>query len=111
MKAKLMALLLAAGLGVTGVAMTAQAAEAGMGAVNECAHSGKQYIRTDVVESRIWSADRHYVVYRTTYFCSVCKSHVEEYETTYEPHEYEQIYYDDGSVESYCTVCNYHCNW
>lgn len=111
MKVKLIALLLAAGLGVTGIAMTAQAAEAGTRAVNECAHSEKQYVRTDVVESSIWSADRHYVVYKRTYFCPDCKSHVEEYEATYESHEYEQIYYADGRVLSYCTICDYHYFW
>lgn len=111
MKAKLMALLLAAGLGVTGIAMTAQAAEAGMGVVNECAHSGKILKRTDVIAAGNLHNGRHWVTYVETYFCPECLSDVEKSYTTHEPHEYEQIYYDDGRVMSYCIICDDYCYW
>lgn len=111
MKAKLMALLLAAGLGVTGVAMTAQAAEAGMGAVNECAHSGKLLKRVDVIVAENLHNGRHSVTYMRTYFCPECQSDVQKAYSTHEPHEYEQIYFDDGRVMSYCIICDDCCFW
>lgn len=111
MRTKLMALLLAAGLGVTGVAMTAQAAEAGTRAENECAHSKEFLKRTDVMEAINMNDGRHYVTYRRTYFCPDCGLNEVKWETIYELHDYEQIYYADGSVQSYCTVCDESYYW
>ncbi len=111
MKAKLMAVLLAVGLGVTGVAATAQAAEAGTQAASECEHSKKRYEFTNVKTVINWDGYRHYVEYEITYFCEDCLSDVVECEATYEPHDYEQIYYDDGRVLSYCTVCDDRYYW
>lgn len=111
MKAKLMAVLLAAGLGVTGVAMTAQAAEAGIRAVNGCAHTGEVVVFTEVEEAVNWG-DKHYVEYKYTYYCSDCKSVVLiDEKGTYEPHDYEEIYFDNGNVMSYCTVCDDRFFW
>lgn len=110
MKAKLMALFLAAGLGVTGIAMTAQAAEVGARAVNACEHD--MFVkRTDVDEAINWGGGRHYVVYRVTYQCRECDYEEVKYEGGYEPHDYEQIYFDDGRVKSYCTVCDESYFW
>lgn len=111
MKTKLMALLLAVCLGVTGVAATVQAAEIGTEEDNECAHTNKLYERTDVVEAINWGGGRHYVVYRISYFCPDCDKDVENCYATYESHDYEQIYYDDGRVKSYCTICDEYYYW
>ncbi len=111
MKTKLMAVLLAAGLGVTGIAMTAQAAEAGIRAVNGCAHTDMIFKRKVVVKAINWNGNQHYVEYKITYFCPECTSDIVEGEATYEPHDFEQIYYDDGRVLSYCTVCDESFYW
>lgn len=109
MKAKLMALVLAAGLGITGIAATAQAAEAK--ALNTCAHTGQIAVFTEILEAVSWGED-HYVERKYTYYCSVCESEISiDYDATYEPHDYEQIYFENGSVMSYCTVCDVRYFW
>ena len=110
MKKKLMAVLLAAGLGVTGIAGTAQAAEEGTQSKNGCAHS--QILKfIDVEQKSNWGNPGHYVIYKITYTCPDCEMEEVEYENMLEPHDYEQIYFDNGKVMSYCTVCGDHFYW
>ncbi len=104
MKAKLMAVLLAVGLGVTGVAATAQAAEAGTQAANACEHS--ETIEFTSEEAINYDGNRHYVTYKTEYYCAECGVLVDEtWRGAYEPHDYEQVYLGNGQVLSRCTVC------
>lgn len=111
MKAKIMALMMAAGLGMTGIAMTAQAADAGARAASGCAHTGEVVVFTEV-ETAVNCGNQHYVEYKYTYYCSDCKSEIGvDGKGTYEPHDYEQIYFDNGSIMSYCTVCDDRYFW
>lgn len=105
MKAKLMALLLAAGLGVTGVAMTAQAAEAGTRETDECAHD---IIASNVINERAVPYDyrRHALCKTVKYYCSKCDGYEVEIIVGYEDHDYENVYDDLGHmILSYCTAC------
>ena len=109
MKKKLMAFILAAGLGIT--AITAQATEANVNLDIGCVHKHVTVI-TRVKETINWNGNCHYIVYETQYCCPDCRKVIDtEYEATYEPHNYEQIYYDNGAVLSYCTDCDDSFYW
>lgn len=110
MKAKLMAVLLAVGLGVTGIAGTAQAAEEGTQSKNGCAHSYVVKLsRAEQVTN--WGNPGHYITYRVTYVCTDCELEEIRHENALEPHDYEQVYFDNGKVMSYCTVCDDYFIW
>lgn len=100
-----MALLLAAGLGVTGVAMTAQAAEAGTREANGCS---RDIIASTVTGERAVNYDyKYHALFKTVrYYCSKCKGYEVEILVGYEDHDYENVYDDLGHmILSYCTVC------
>lgn len=109
MKTKIMALILAVGLGVTGVAVTAQAAEK----ADTCTHSlikREEWLKSAVY----WNGDSHKAAYGATYSCVTCGKVleiVEIYEERMEPHDYEQTYFGDGRVMSYCNGCGYYYFW
>ncbi len=109
MKRKLMALVLAAGLAAAGTAV--QAAEADTKASNGCSHP--EFIRfTDLKTIVNWDGTRHYLEYEVRHICIECEQLVYSgYEGNYEPHDYEQIYFDNGKVMSYCTVCDDYFFW
>ena len=103
MKTKIMALILAVGLGVTGVAVTAQAAE------NEAGCSDSDWyktITTRFVGATFANPDGHFSTYVTETYCSACNKVVEEKtEVKYELHDYEPKYEGNGSAKLVCTAC------
>lgn len=104
MKAKLMALMLAVGLGVTGVAVTAQASteESGCGDPD-----WYKSTTTEFVDADFCNPEGHYSTYVTKTFCSKCNMYVDEITTVkFERHDYEQIFEDNGRVKLVCTACN-----
>ena len=103
MKAKLMALLLAVGLGVAGVAATVQAAEVGTHAVTGCAHVYKKVsvFRGATDYNNMYHKSR----YDVTFQCEHCPDYYESYEEVFEIHDYENIYLDNGRIVSICNGC------
>ncbi len=109
MKTKLMAFILAAGLGIAAITAQAKAAE-GKESENSCAHS--MIVKFTSIENAVnIDGTRHYVEYKITYICVDCEIEVVDYEGGYEPHDYEQIYFDNGKIMSYCTVCDDRYFW
>ena len=103
MKAKIIALVLAVGLGMAGIAATAQAATE---AASECTHPNRTR-GTVIKESRnYYNPTFHQIVYIVKYSCKDCKDTFDVWEEELERHDYEQTYYDDGSVYSRCTGCD-----
>lgn len=112
MKTKFMAFILAAGLGITGIAVTAQAAEPEPTPTptpkpeDPCRHETMQYFE-NFQRAVYYSPTYHISVYLTGYICSNCSYYtmIEEKEY-YEQHDYEQTYYSDGTVKSECLGCH-----
>ena len=105
MKAKLMALILAAGLSITGIAMTTQAA--GANTTDTCKHK-TLYLKEHFEGATYYNGIYNWVTYSKWYYCSNSNCSysilVDSYGTL-ELHNYEQIYYRDGRVQSICTDC------
>lgn len=105
MKAKLMAVLLAVGLGVTGLAATAQAAENDTRAVNGCEHEYEKSEPIFIAPSD-YNETYHILRYKVYYTCRKCGSQHDEEEIEFEIHDYENVYDDYGHmIFSYCTGC------
>lgn len=104
-----MALILAAGLGITGIAMTTQAAE--MGTNEACPH--EHLTLHEYLSSATYHDYRyHYAIYGRNYICDACgEIIVSNTRAAYEDHDFEQIYYHDGKVESVCLDCHYSYYW
>ena len=103
MKTKVMAMAMAAVLGAAGAAATAQAART---AAEECQH---------VHSSLIWSGQhgefydrqKHILFHDEKYYCYDCdKEYTISEMAGFEDHDYEQIYYEDGTGLTYCTGCD-----
>ena len=110
MKAKLMALILAAGLGITGIAMTTQAAQAaGANTTAACKHETLHYFES-FIKATYHDPINHTSTYLTGYRCSEYPScsytAMVKTEERLEWHDYEQTYYHDGSVMSTCLDCH-----
>lgn len=102
MKAKLMALMLAVGLGVTGVAVTAQAAER----ESACSHLTEVRI-SEFDHADFCNPEGHYSTYNITIKCGDCGYVKREYtEYKFEWHDYESIFLDNGRVKLECTYCH-----
>ena len=112
MKAKLMALILAAGLGITGIAMTTQAAQAaGANTTDTCKHE-TLYLNETFLNARYHDGTTHWSTYLLTYRCSFCHDTIfTKTEERLEWHDYEQMYFQDGSVRSTCTGCKDSYDW
>ena len=110
MKAKLMAVLLAVGLGVTGLAATAQAAENDTRAVNGCEHEYEK-LKPIFQGTSDYNEKYHIIYYSVDYLCTKC-GHVDtKDEIEYEIHDYENVYDNYGyMIYSYCIVCGAHSN-
>lgn len=97
--------ILAVGLGAAGIAVTAQAATE---AASECTHPNRTR-GTVISEKRYYyNHQLHQIIYIVQYVCNdpnCCKTFT-VWEEELERHDYEQIYYDDGRVYSYCTGCD-----
>lgn len=109
MKTKIMALILAVGLGVTGVAVTAQAAEK----ADTCTHSTEKRVE-NFAGADYWNGNLHMAAYSITIYCGECGVFLRNESglvERLEPHDYEQIYFQDGSVMSYCTGCKDQFYW
>lgn len=104
-----MALILAAGLGITGIAMTTQAAETG---TNEACRHETLNLHEYLSSATYYDVRRHIATYGKIYYCSDCPYLLDlgTY-TVYEDHDFEQIYYHDGKVESKCLDCHYSYYW
>ncbi len=113
MKTKLMAFILAAGLGITGIAVTAQAQAAGAKAEEPCRHETLHYF-SDFQRAFYYDPTYHISVFLTGYKCSNDRcsymTMVKEIEIS-ERHDYEQTYYPDGKVESKCLGCHDSYYW
>lgn len=113
MKTKLMAFILAAGLGITGIAVTAQAQAAGAKAEEPCRHETLHYF-SEFQRAVYYDPTYHISVYFTGYKCSndscsyIAMPEEKEY---YERHDYEQTYYPDGKVKSECLGCHDSYYW
>lgn len=106
MKAKLMAVLMAVGLGVTGLAATAQAAENDTRAKDDCEHN---FLKSEPVYAGAsdYNESYHMLHYKVNYVCSICRFEDEREELEFEIHDYENMYDNQGHmIFSYCTVCN-----
>lgn len=102
MKAKIVALVLAAGLGVTGIAATAHAAAANE---NECSHADSEEVGSH--KYGVYANPTHHLIINSVkYFCKDCgKYYTVDESEGYETHDYELHYCNDGTVRSYCTGC------
>lgn len=100
MKAKIMALILAVGLGTVGIAATAQAA-----AADGCTHPNLTYLYTRNMQTNYYNPQEHLISYEDVYDCSSCQTEVIISCERREPHDYEQVYLEDGRVYTYCTGC------
>lgn len=103
MKIKIMALILAVGLGVTGVAVTAQAAE------EEAGCSDPDWFKTIItyfVDATFGNPDGQFSTYRTSTYCSACDTVASKDTIKYESHDYEQKFEDNGRVLLECTACH-----
>lgn len=102
-----MALILAAGLGITGIAVTAQAA--GTNATDACKHETLHYFE-ERKGSTYYNGMEHVTTYRRGYKCANDKC---DYtimlcdDDRHESHDYELVYYHDGSVLNTCVYCHY----
>lgn len=104
MKAKFAALALALGMGVTGIAATAQAA--GTEAGRACAHEHCSFTSSET-QRDYYDRQRHILITVEVYHCRDCNEDVSKTMISgYEDHDYEQIYLEDGRGMSYCTGCN-----
>ena len=106
-----MALVLAAGLGITGIAATAQAAPAAASTRESCRHETLHYFET-FISATYYDGYNHLSTYRSGYECSECrqKLYPQNFDRI-EGHDYEQTYYHDGKVESKCLGCHYSYYW
>ena len=101
MKTKIMAIAMAAVLGAAGAAATAQAAAAEEG----CQHVNLVWIQSEQ-SAEFYDRQKHILFNNEFYECVDCGAIVEEKEIFgYEDHDYEQIYYEDGTCLTYCTGC------
>ena len=105
MKAKLMALLMAVGLGVTGVAATVQAA----GARAEEPPHVHNIIRSEYRREYASDYNQTYHAWYTVWHhvCDGCKGYDVDVLERLEAHDYENFYDNKGNmIYSYCTVCD-----
>ena len=115
MKTKLVAVLMAVGLGVTGVAMTAQAAGASTANVtsDKCKHETLQYEEW-FSSATYWDPREHISTYKRQYVCTNpnCFYTIQlSDDIRYEWHDYEQTYFHDGKVMSTCLGCHDSYYW
>ena len=102
MKTKIMAIAMAAVLGAAGAAATAQAAAAEEG----CQHVNLVWIQSEQ-SAEFYDRQKHILFNNEFYECKACGAEVVEREILgYEDHDYEQIYYEDGTGLTYCTGCD-----
>lgn len=110
MKPKLMAFILSAGLGITGIAATAQPATPTP--KKPCRHETLH--RFTGQRAVYYNPTHHLSIYFTGYKCyneNCPHTRLFEEEETYESHDYEQTYYPDGTVKSECTGCHDSYYW
>lgn len=106
MKTKIMALILAVGLGVTGVAVRAHAADGKCTCANPNTTTSVQY-----EGASYWNGEYHMVYNKIITTCLNC-GYEDAIQAGYlEPHDYEQTYFSDGKVESYCATCGDRYYW
>ncbi len=104
MKAKIMALMMAAGLGMTGIAMTAQAAEAEH--VHEIVGSYIKY------SNAVDHDSMYHIRYNTVhYLCKGCDGYDVLEEAGYELHDYVDVYENGKIIYTYCTGCGVHMSY
>ncbi len=95
MKKKILAAVLAMGLGVAGITVTAQAAEQ---SVSACEHEWRKIPNTDTVWASA-NSTYHFVYEVTHYSCDYCDELREEYKQIgYEQHDFWGIW---------CHLCGY----
>ncbi len=103
MKAKFAALALALGMGVTGIAATVQAADPEEQA---CTHEHCTFKKSGT-HAEFYDRQRHICFTVEDYYCYDCNNEISiTVKSWYEDHDYEQIYYEDGSGLTYCTGCD-----
>lgn len=117
MKRKLMAMILAAGLAAAGTAetaaaeTTAMAQAAGTATVSTCRHQTLNREET-FLRASYYDPANHLSTYLISYRCSECGIvKLTQTEEMFEQHDYEQIYYQDGSVMSTCLGCHDSYYW
>lgn len=102
MKTKVMAMAMAAALGVAGAVATAQAATAEEGG---CAHEDCVFLGSETFAD-FYDRQQHIWFYNEYYHCLNCDQDFDIRQILrYEDHDYEQIYYEDGTGLTYCPTC------
>ena len=110
MKAKLMALLLAVGLGVAGVAATVQAADT-RSKEESCVHEIIGIVNTDEFVAD-YNQTYHAWYQKYHVFCNKCDGYDDYVIDRFEAHDYENFYDNKGNmIYSYCTVCYAEINY
>ncbi len=103
MRTKIMAMAMAAALGAAGAVATAQAAAV---AAEDCPHVNSSW-RGSGQHAEFYDRQKHILFNDETYYCYDCDDLYTISEMAgFEDHDYEQIYYEDGTGLTYCTRCD-----